>query len=104
MGGHRGSLCGTGAARHASANDDNGDVIITTMASPDFLSWAAPAWLSPMDSSPGCPGGGADAGTCLPATRQGARRQEGKGTSEQMDHWAALPLGSLALEHAAWGS
>ena len=68
----------------------------------DFLSWAAPAWLR--DSSPGCPGGGADAGMCLPATRQGARRLEGKGASEQMDHWAALPLSSLALEHAAWES
>lgn len=68
----------------------------------DFLSWAAPAWLK--DSSPGCPGGGADAGTCSPATWKGARRLEGKGASEQMDHWAALPLSSLALEHAAWGS
>lgn len=91
MGRNRGALCGEGASRHALADDDSRGLSNNGFLR-DFPSWA----VSPQcaDSSPGFPGGGADAGTRPPATGRGASRREGK-VWEQMDYRAVLCRGSL---------
>lgn len=94
MGRNRGALRGEGASRHALADDDSRGLSNNGFLR-DFPSWA----VSPQcaDSSPGFPGGGADAGTRPPATGRGASRREGKEVWEQMDYRAVLCRGSLCV-------
>lgn len=97
MGRNRGALCGEGVSRHALADGDNRG-LDNNGSLRDFPSWAASPQCA--DSSPGFPGGGADAGTSPPAPGRGASRREGNEVWEQMDYKAVLCRGSLRV--APW--